>query len=107
MDEARRTEQRAPAAIAVPGQRDVEALADHAVDEGAEPGPGIEPETQQGDLWWLVTKLEETEGAVKRVRRATERRLSVITPQSPRDELVVGAFGNMIPGAYQRLELRI
>src|SRR2546428_8541726 len=38
---------------------------------------------------------------------AMNLRRSVITlPSSPRDELMVGAFGDVVPGAHECLELR-
>src|SRR5262245_59024192 len=33
------------------------------------------------------------------------RRAAIMLPSSPRDELMVGALGDVVPGAHQRLEL--
>jgi hypothetical protein len=60
MDEAGGKEQRAPASI--PGQRDIEALPDHAMKNSAESGPRVHRLTQQGHLGELLPELEEAHG---------------------------------------------
>src|SRR5262245_38579393 len=62
VDEAGGEEQRAPAGVTVPSQRHVEALPDHAVEGGTEPGPRVHPPTEWGNLGRPVSELKEAQG---------------------------------------------
>jgi len=49
-----------------------------------------------------LLRLGRVGGTQSRIAAATQRQRGIVT----RDELVVGAFGDKVPGAHERLELR-